>query len=444
MKLHTHWGDLPRSEGNVMRDFDRRAFLALTGMGAVGASLLLSGCGGSGSGNGLRYAWWGNTVRQQNYTEALEAFQEANPDITVEPEFAEYTAFQERMTTQMAARNVADVFWIASPQVLTYKANGLYRRLDDIPTLDLSDYSAEDIESFSLGGELLSMPHGVFVPVVRHNETFLEEEGAQMPVEDWTWDDLAEFLIDYSANNAQGRRGATYTPDQDMAFEAWLRQRGQDLWTEDGGIGFDEEALGEWFEWWRVLLDEGAVLSLGEQEGMQPDFSAVGDLVLLNFGSSNHIIDEAAMFPDWKYRLRSVPVGADAADGHRFLYYPRLAVYQGIDDANVEAAGKLIDFNVNNIEFLRTVGLTMGAPPNPRLLTEAYDFASEDEKEMLAVVEADRAEPQRPRYEAPPGTGTWREAMSRASENVALGNAGVAQVTEELIAEIQSGIDRGA
>ena len=38
-------------------------------------------------------------------------------------------------------------------------------------------------------------------------------------------------------------------------------------------------------------LDEGAVLSLGEQEGMQPDFSAVGDRVLLNFGSSNHIID---------------------------------------------------------------------------------------------------------------------------------------------------------
>lgn len=444
MRLHTHWGDFPRSEGNVMRDFDRRAFLALTGLGAMGASALLSGCGGSGSGSALRYAWWGNTVRQQTYTQALEEFQEAHPEITVDPEFAEYTAFQERMTTQMAARNVADIFWIASPQVMTYEANGLYRKLDDIPTLDLSDYAAEDLASFSLNGELVTMPHGVFVPVVRHNETFLEEEGAEMPGEDWTWDDLAEFLADYSANNAAGRKGASYTPDQDMAFEAWLRQRGQDLWTEDGDVGFDAEALGDWFEWWRKLLDEEAVLTLGEQEGMQPDFSTVGDSVLLNFGSSNHIIDEATMFPDWKYRLRSVPVGDGAADGHRFLYYPRLAVYQGIDDDKVEAAGRLIDFSVNNADFLRTVGLTMGAPPNPRVLAESYEFASEDETEMLTVVEADRAEEQRPRYEAPPGTGTWREALSRASENVALGNGGVAEVAESLIDEIRSGIDQGA
>ncbi len=444
MRLHTRSGDIPRSEGIVMKNFNRRSFLALTGMGALGASTLMAGCGSGSSGAALRYAWWGNTVRQQTYTQALEEFQEANPEITVDPEFAEYGAFQERMTTQMAARNVADIFWIASPQVMTYEANGLYRRLDDIPTLDLSDYSDEDIESFSFDGQLLTMPHGVFAPVARYNETFLEEDGATLPGEDWTWEELSEFLVDYAADNSSGRRGASYTPDQDMALEAWLRQRGQDLWTEDGTIGFDAEALGDWFEWWRVLLDEGAVLSLGEQEGMQPDFSAVGDSVLLNFGSSNHIIDEASMFPDYKYRLRSVPVGEGAADGHRFLYFPRLAIYSGIDDDKVEAAGRLVSENVNNSDFLKTVGLTMGAPPNPRLLQEAYEFASEDETEMLEVVEATREEEQRPRHEAPPGTGTWREALSRASESIALGNAGVSETAEDLIAEIQSGIDQGA
>ncbi|WP_028648160.1 ABC transporter substrate-binding protein [Nocardiopsis sp. CNT312] len=427
-----------------MKNFNRRSFLALTGMGALGATGLMAGCGSGSSGATLRYAWWGNTVRQQNYTRALEEFQEAHPEITVDPEFAEYGAFQERMTTQMAARNVADIFWIASSQVMTYEANGLYRRLDDIPTLDLSDYSDDDIASFSFDGELLTMPHGVFAPVTRFNETFLEEDGVELPGEGWTWDELSEFLIDYAADNPNGRRGASYTPDQDMALEAWLRQRGQDLWTEDGSTGFDAEALGDWFEWWRVLLDEGAVLSLGEQEGMQPDFSAVGDSILLNFGSSNHIIDEAAMFPDYKYRLRSVPVGEGAADGHRFLYFPRLAIYSGIDDDRVEAAGQLVNYNVNNSDFLRTVGLTMGAPPNPRLLQEAYEFASEDEVEMLGVVEAVREEERRPRYEAPPGTGTWREALSRASEGIALGNAGVSETAESLIAEIQSGIDQGA
>lgn len=428
-----------------MGNLDRRAFLAAAGLGTLGATGLLSACGtGGGSGTTIRYAWWGNNVRQQRYTEALEEFQRNNPEITVQPEFAEYTAFQERMTTQMAARDVPEIFWIASPQVMTYEKNGLYRSLSDIPTLDLSDFSDADIESFSLNGEFVSMPHGVFVPVVRYNETFLEEDGIELPGEDWTWDDLSEFLIDYSAENSAGRRAASYNPDQDMAFEAWLRQRGQDLWTAEGTMGFDSEALAEWFEWWRVLMDAGALLTLSEQEGMQPDWAAVGGDILLNFGSSNHIIDDAAMYPENRFRLRSAPVASDAADGHKFLYYPRLAVYQGIDDADVEAAGRLIDFNVNNADFLRTVGLTMGAPPNPRLLTEAYDFASDDEIEMLAVVEADREFDQRPRHEAPPGTNTWREALSRVSEGVALGETGVSEAADALIAEIQTGIDREA
>lgn len=425
-----------------MRDLDRRAFLAVAGLGSLGASGLLTGCGtGGGSGTAIRYAWWGTNVRQRNYTKALKAFDKEHADIGVEPEFAAYTAFQERMTTQMAARNVSDIFWIGSAQVMTYHKSGIYRRLDDIPTLDLSDYSDDDIATFELKGELNTMPHGVFVPVLRYNETLLGDHDTQLP-EDWTWDAIYEFLLDYSSDNPDGIKGTPYTPDQDMAFEAWLRQHGQDLWTEDGDVGFDAEVLAEWLEWWRSLQKEGGALTLSEQEGMLPDWGVVGDKVLMKFGSSNHIIDEAEMFPDDTFRLRPVPAADDAAAGHKFLYYPRLAIYAGMDDGAVEAAGRLVDFNVNNVEFLRTVGMTMGAPPNPRLLKKAYDFASEVETEMLSTVEAERDAERRPRYEAPAGTSTWREAMTRAGEQVALGEKSVAKIAEGLVSEIRSGIEQ--
>src|SRR5258708_7957165 len=112
-----------------MTGLDRRGFLKLA-MASTAASLsvaAVTGCGGgsgaAGGGGGkgsLRYAWWGNNIRQQNYTKALQQFSAANQDIAIEPEFAEYTAFQERMTTQIAARQVPEIFWIASPQVMTY------------------------------------------------------------------------------------------------------------------------------------------------------------------------------------------------------------------------------------------------------------------------------------------------------------------------------------
>lgn len=425
-----------------MSNLDRRAFLAAAGLGTLGVSGLLTGCGaGGGSGSTIRYAWWGNNIRQRNYTKALKSFDKDHANISVEPEFAAYTAFQERMTTQMAARNVSDIFWIGSAQVMTYNKSGLYRRLDEIPTLDLSDYSDEDIASFQLKGELNTMPHGVFVPVLRYNETLLEEHGVELP-DDWSWDGIFDFLVDYSRDNPDGLSGTPYTPDQDMAFEAWLRQHGQDLWTEDGGVGFDAELLGEWFEWWRSLQEEGGALTLSEQEGMQPDWAVVGDKVLTKFGSSNHIIDEAEMFPDSTFRLRAVPAPDDAASGHKFLYYPRLAIYQGMNDDAVEAAGRLVNFNVNNVEFLRAVGMTMGAPPNPRLLEEAYDLATEVETEMLSAVKSEREAQRRPRFEAPAGTSTWREAMTRAGEQVALGEGSVSKIAESLISEIKSGIEQ--
>ncbi|TWD73119.1 ABC-type glycerol-3-phosphate transport system substrate-binding protein [Kribbella amoyensis] len=437
-----------------MTGLDRRGFLKLAlGTTAVGLSAAaVAGCGGTGGGAGageggkttLRYAWWGNNIRQQNYTKALQQFTAANTDIGIEPEFADYTAFQERMTTQIAAREVPEIFWIASPQVMTYAKSKLYRKLDDIPTLKWDDYSEQDLETFKLGGELNTLPFGIFVPVIRYNETVAKADSVTLPAEGagWTWDSLAELLVAYSKNNPGRRKGVPYTPDHDLTFEAWLRQHGEQLWTEDGQVGFTVDGLGSWLEWWEKLRKAGAALSLSEQEGMGPDWAQVGKKVLVNFGNSNHIIDDAKMFPKEVFRLRAMPADADATSGHKYLYFPRMAIYQRIEDGKVEAAGKVLDYNVNNPEMLKTVRLTMGAPTNPKVAEASKAFATADEKEMLAVVEKDRAAERKPRYEAPPGSSTWRTTMARVCEEIALGRSSVPDGAKKLVDEIAAGIKR--
>jgi ABC-type glycerol-3-phosphate transport system substrate-binding protein len=424
-----------------MNPMNRRRFMQLAGIGALGAAGMtaLSSCGGGSGGTAVRYAWWGDTVRQQKYTEALDLFVQQNPGVDVRPEFADYDAFQERITVQTAGRDVPDVFWIPSPQVMSYHDAGLYRRLDDIPSLDLSGFTPAQLESYKIDGELNTLPRSVLTAAVRYNQTFLDEAGAQLPADDpqsWTWDRLSEFLIDYTRNAPAGRKGIHYNAQTDLCFEAWLRQHGQDLWTADGRMGFDAAALEGWFEWWEVLRRAGAATSLSEQEGAQPEWTVIGDKVLMTFGNSNHIADEAPMFPDFEFGLRSMPVLPDAAAGHRFGYLSRLAVYQGIDDDDLDAAGRLVHFNINDPAFLRIVGLSVGAPANPLMLQEAYAVANEDEKKMLAVVEQEMAQEQKPRYEAPAGSGTWRTAMTRGVEEVALERASVTDAAARVIADI--------
>jgi pectin-derived oligosaccharide transport system substrate-binding protein len=420
-----------------MDPMNRRRFMQLVGLGA--GMTALAACGGGSDGPAIRYAWWGDTIRQQKYTAALDAFVRQNPGIEVRPEFADYDAYQERITVQTAGRDVPDIFWIPSPQVMSYHDAGLYRRLDDIPSLDLSAFSAAQLEAYKIDGELNTLPRSVLTAAVRYNQTFLDEAGAQLPTDDpqrWTWDGLSEFLIDYTRDAPAGRKGIAYNAWGDLNFEAWLRQHGQDLWTADGRMGFDVATLAEWFEWWEVLRRAGATTSLSEQEGPDAEWEVVGDKVLMTFGNSNHISDEAPMYPDYEFGLRLMPVLPDAAPGHRFGYLSRLSVYQGIDDDKLDAAGRLVHFNINDPEFLQIVGLSVGAPANPQMLKEAYAVANEDEKKMLAVVEQEMAQEQKPRYEAPPGSGTWRTIMGRGIEEVALERATVADAAARVIADI--------
>jgi hypothetical protein len=148
------------------------------------------------------------------------------------------------------------------------------------------------------------------------------------------------------------------------------------------------------------------------------------------------------MFPDYRFKLRAMPVAKDAQAGHQFLYFPRMAIYQGIDDDKVEAAGKIVNYNTNDPAMLKTVGMTMGAPVNPKVFKQSLDSASGDEKEMLTLVQAGREAERRPRFEAPPGTNTWRTAMSRAAEEIALGRLSTADGAKRLLDEIQAGISR--
>lgn len=425
-----------------MSDLTRRSFLTWTGVGALSvAAMSLAGCAPSGSGGdgSVRFAWWGGSDRQRAYLEALDAFTAANPEIKVAPEFGDYDAYQERMTTQMAARDVPDVFWIPSPAVLTYRDAGLYRDLDGIEGLDLSAFGADQIETFRLDGELNTLPKSLFSPVLRYNKTFLTEADAALP-EQLDWDNLAEFLIDYSSDNAEGRKGVSYGPYHDMPFESFLRQRGEDLWTQDGRLGASVDGVAAWIDWWENLRRAGATTTVSEQDGIEPSWPQVGDKVLTTFANSNHIVDEALAFPDYEFEQRDVPAAADAAAGYHFTYYSRFAMYARVPDDRVAAAAALMSFNLNSPELLKLVGLSSGAPPNTALLDQYEADATPDEQKVIAITREIAETEQRPRFEAPAGSGDWRTIMIRELEEVTLGEKTVPDAAAAFVEAVEGEI----
>ena len=119
-----------------------------------------------------------------------------------------------------------------------------------------------------------------------------------------------------------------------------------------------------------------------------------------------------------------------------------MAIYQGIDTDKLTAAAAIVNYCTTSVEMIKTVGLTMGVPVNPRVAEEMVAFADADGKECLRMVAMVRKSKRRPRYEAPAGSSTWRDVMGREAERVVLDGVSPSKAAKTIMSEIQSGLDR--
>ena len=84
----------------------------------------------------LTISWWGGDGRHEATQKALDAFEEAYPGITVEPTFAAWDGWEEKMATSFVAGTAQDVNQINWNWITQYDADGT-------TFLDLNQYTEQ-------------------------------------------------------------------------------------------------------------------------------------------------------------------------------------------------------------------------------------------------------------------------------------------------------------
>ena len=117
---------------------------AITAMAfTAGAALVLAGCAGGGNDAAepaatfdpdeevtLDLAFWGNDIRADLYNQAIEAFNEEYPNITVNSTFLAFPEFWEKRQTEAAGKNLPDVMQFDYSYLRQYSQNNLLLDLD--------------------------------------------------------------------------------------------------------------------------------------------------------------------------------------------------------------------------------------------------------------------------------------------------------------------------
>jgi len=188
----------------------RRAFLQRTALGA--GALLLAGCvpaapttGGTGDAapaegvTTITFLTQGGANSEARYNPIYDMFQEQDGTVAVDfiwhPGGA--TDIQQKLLTLIAGGDAPDVYWTH-----TYINPGLAARdvplaLDDLFAADDSwsrdEYFAGSVQDFQVNGVQYGMPRETTSTVMIYNKTLLEESGAALPGDDWTWDEFVEI-----------------------------------------------------------------------------------------------------------------------------------------------------------------------------------------------------------------------------------------------------------
>ncbi|WP_345710292.1 ABC transporter substrate-binding protein [Kineococcus glutinatus] len=414
------------------------------------AATLLAGCGGGGGDAGgdaggdggqvvLDFAWWGDKTRAERYEKAVALFEGENPGVDVRTRYAAFGDYWTARNTEAAGGALPDVLQMDVSYITDYAENGRIAPLDEHlgSGIDVSTLPASVLPATKVGGETYGIPTSTNTLATIVNTDLLAELGVPVPGPDLTWQGYDEFLAAVTAAGAA--RTPTVHGSSDYTqfislFQVWLGQRGKAMFDDDGGLGFDEDDLAEWWGRSPQLHEAGAFLPperLAQLEGTD----AIGSREsAAEISWDNFLVRFSEGAGGAAMALLPPPVD-DPAERGLFLK-PSLMLSMSANTEHPAEAAALIDFITNDPRVGEVFGMSRGVPASARA-REGLQPTGPDQQ-ILEYEEA--LAPQLTSAPPPPvaGFGALEAAFTRIGEDLSYGSVSVAEAVEQWFTEAES------
>ncbi len=189
-----------------------------------------------------------STVRYMNFSanggheedlDAIKAaFEDANPEITVQIETIPYDDYFTKLQTAVAGGTAGDAFELNYENFVTYASNGSLAELTDV---DASLYKPSLLEAFTADGTQYGLPESFSNVVLFYNKDLFAAAGIDEPTADWTWQDEQEAATRLTDKEA-GVWG-DYQPVTFFEYYKALAQSGGEFFNADKtSATFDSDA----------------------------------------------------------------------------------------------------------------------------------------------------------------------------------------------------------
>ncbi|WP_127792118.1 ABC transporter substrate-binding protein [Agromyces sp. LHK192] len=427
----------------------RRASVLAVGAG-LSAAMLFAGCASGPAetkdeASGpvtLNFAWWGDASRADRYEQAIDLFEEENPDITIQTGYAGFGDYWTARNTEAASRTLPDVFQMDLAYLNEYGSYGHVRPLDEyfgeqitVDTIDEGLVAAGTVDDQTFGIASSSSTQATFV-----NEPLLAELGISVPEGPLTWDEYDAFLGEVAAAGAQRSPavygGLDYT-QYFWLFQTWLGQQGASL-IDDGALGFEKDDLAAWWGRSAGLQSGGAVLP-PERQAQLEGVDALGAAEIATDISWDNFLPRFSEGPAAP-ELTMITPPIDDEDETGLFLKPGLMLSIASNSEHPTEAAAFIDFLVNSPEVGKIFGMSRGVPASSD--ARAGVEAGPLDEQILTYEEsiADRLDGQAP--PAVKGLGTLEQTFVAISQDVTYGTISVDEAVDKWFTEAEAALGR--
>lgn len=340
----------------------------------------------------LRFAWWGGQERADLTNEAVELFMERNPDIIVETSFYPWDSYWENLAVASTADNVPDVYqgYIGAGEFQQFMDGGIVEPLDsytDSGLIDLTNISDSLQSEGKVDGKLYGLPFGINTRALLVAPDVYEKAGLTIPENDYaSWEALEADLA--KLKEATGKYAAAdFLAIEGDVFKYWCRQHGETVYASEGDslIGFSKDTFVDFYSMKVKWADEGWIppYDVSQAENGPEDNTIVkGESAVNIIPASQYANFANAANKDLQMIL--LP-GAESSTAT--MVPASIHICMSSKSENKEAAARLIDFLVNDVDANKIMKAERGIPASGAVREGMEDTFSDQQKKVAAIVD---------------------------------------------------------
>ncbi|WP_405855909.1 extracellular solute-binding protein [Streptomyces sp. NBC_01515] len=350
----------------------RRLIASLGALPLAGAA---AGCGTSEASTGGRvtidFQWWGSGDRNLATEKAVALFEKRHPHIKVTTSFAGYSAYLQRLATQVAAGSGPDVLQMDFGYLRAYADRNVLSKLTDsvFSTISLKRIPTIYARTGLVDGTLYGLPTGIATQALLIDAKLWAKAGVGVPKPGWTWDDLLNDIGPALKKALPDRAPLTDFSGHIEIFQIWLVQHGKPLYRNDGSLGFTQADLLQFWEYMGRLRDKGVFtspsLTASYASGSTADSPLIRKLSTGEFSitssASSYFETYGAVQPiSFPTQTAGSPIGMTGGASQALCVQRKCA--------HKAEAALLIDFLLNDPDAAKILGQVRGLPSNTQNL----------------------------------------------------------------------------